>query len=331
MFNNKIIFITGGTGSWGNEIVSQLLKKFEPREIRIYSRNEFKQVEMQHNFDNNPILKFIIGDVRDKNTLGLKMKNVDYIFHLAALKHVPVCEKNCWEAILTNIFGTQNVIECAINNNVKKVFYISSDKAVDPLSIYGVTKACSEKLIINSNINYMNNTKFVCIRCGNIIGTSGSVLPMFKKQILEKNEITITDPNMTRFLMSIETATGLLFEVINRSYGGEIFVLKMPSMTLKNIAQVMIELFGNGFTKEKIIGARPGDKMHAVLVSKNESAKTKQLDENYYLILPVYKNEIIEEKYKDLEPIEIDEFTSSNARKLGDNEFLEILKKEKWF
>ena len=330
MLNNKIIFITGGTGSWGNELVSQLLEKFKPKEIRIYSRNEYKQVEMQRNFDNNPLLKFIIGDVRDKNILGLAMKNVDYVFHLAALKHIPVCEKNCWETVLTNIYGTQNVIECAINNNVKKVIYTSSDKAVDPFCLYGVTKACAEKLMINSNINYISNTKFVCIRSGNIMGTTGSVLPLFKKQILEKNEITITNPNMTRFLMSTNSATELVFEAAIRSYGGEIFVIRMPATTLKNMAQVMIELFGNKSTKQKIIDTRPGEKMYAVLVSKDESPKTKKLDENYYLILPQYKNEILEEKYKGLESIEFDEFNSNNARKLGNKEFIEILKKEKW-
>ena len=330
MLNNKIIFITGGTGSWGNELVSQLLEKFKPKEIRIYSRNEYKQVEMQRNFENNPLLKFIIGDVRDKNILGLAMKNADYVFHLAALKHIPVCEKNCWETVLTNIYGTQNVIECAINNNVKKVIYTSSDKAVDPFCLYGVTKACAEKLMINSNINYISNTKFVCIRSGNIMGTAGSVLPLFKKQILEKNEITITNPNMTRFLMSTNSAIGLVFEAVIRSYGGEIFVIRMPSTTLKNIAQVMIELFGNKSTKRKIIDTRPGEKIYEVLVSKNESPKTKKLGENYYLILPQYKNEILEEKYKGLESIEFDEFNSNNARKLGNKEFIEILKKEKW-
>ncbi|MCL5069748.1 MAG: polysaccharide biosynthesis protein [Actinobacteria bacterium] len=285
---------------------------------------------MQRNFDNNPLLKFIIGDIRDKNILGPAMKNVDYVFHLAALKHIPVCEKNCWEAVLTNIYGSQNVIECAIENNVKKVIDISSSKAVDPFCLYGVTKACAEKLMINSNINYISNTKFVCIRSGNTMGTTGSVLPLFKNQILEKNEITITNPDMTRFLMSTRSVIKLVFEALIRSYGGEIFVIRMPSTTLKNIAQVMIELFGNKSTKQKTIDIRPGEKIYEVLVSKNESPKTKKLDENYYLILPQYKNEILEEKYKDLESIEFDEFNSNNARKLGNKEFKEILKKEKW-
>lgn len=330
MFNNKIIFITGGTGSWGNELVSQLLKKFKPKEIRIYSRNEYKQVEMQRNFDNNPLLKFILGDVHDKDILGLAMKNSDYVFHLAALKHIPVCEKNCWETVLTNIYGTQNVIECAINNNVKKVIFTSSDKAVDHFCLYGVTKACGEKLIINSNINYASNTKFICIRGGNLIGSEGSIMPLFKKQILEKNEITITNPNMTRFLMDTKTATELLIEAAIKSYGGEIFVIRMPSTTLENIAQVMIKLFGNKSTKQKIIGIRPGEKMYAVLVSKNESPITKKLDKNYYLILPPYKDKILEEKYKNLEPIEIEEFNSNNAIRLENEELVEILKKEKW-
>jgi UDP-N-acetylglucosamine 4,6-dehydratase/5-epimerase len=330
MFDDKIIFVTGGTGSWGYELVNQLLKKFKPAEIRIYSRNESKQVEMQRYFENNPSLRFIIGDIRDKNILGLAMKNVDYVFHLAALKHVPVCEKNCWETVLTNIYGTQNVIECAISNNVKKVIYTSSDKAVDPFCLYGITKACAEKLIINSNMNYISDTKFVCIRSGNIMGTAGSVLPLFKKQILEKNEITVTNPDMTRFLMSTNTATELVFEAAARSIGGEIFVLRMQSITLRNIAQSMIDLFGNKDTRQKIIDARAGEKMYAALVSKNESPKTKKVGDNYYVILPTYEDSALEEKYKDFEPIEVEEFNSNNARKLENEEFKEILKKEKW-
>ena len=184
MFDNSIIFVSGGTGSWGNELVTQLLENHSPKEVRIYSRGEHKQVEMKSTFKNDSRLKFIIGDIRDKNILTLAMKNVDYVFHLAALKHVPVCEENSWEAVLTNIYGTQNIIESAIENNVKKVIDISTDKAVDPFNHYGVTKACSEKMIINACHNYITDTKFVCIRGGNVLGTNGSVIPLFKSQII---------------------------------------------------------------------------------------------------------------------------------------------------
>ena len=178
---NSIILITGGTESWGKELVKQLLKKECPKEIRIYSRGEQEQVKMKREFQNKT-LSFYIGNIRDKNRLMLACKNVDYIFHLAALKHVPVCEENPWEAVKTNIIGTQYLIECSLENNVKKVIYISTDKAVDPLNLYGVTKAASEKLIIAANLT-KEITDFVCIRGGNVTGTKGSVIPLFKEQI----------------------------------------------------------------------------------------------------------------------------------------------------
>lgn len=330
MFDNKIIFVSGGTGSWGRELITQILDRYQPKEIRIYSRGEHKQVQMRQDFGDNSILKFIVGDIRDKNILNMAMKNVDYIFHLAALKHVPVCEENCWEAVLTNIYGTQNIIECAINNNVKKVIDISTDKAVDPFNFYGVTKACGEKLIINANQNYIHDTKFVCIRGGNVMGTNGSVLPLFRRQLLDKNEITITNPDMTRYIMSTHEAIRLIFETVINSEGGEIFVMRMPATKVANMANIMVKLFGNKDTKQKIIGIRPGEKMHEVLVSKNESSRTKIFNDNYYIILPQYKNEVLEKKYQSLDPIEFEEFNSNNARWLDDKEFSEIIRKEEW-
>lgn len=330
MFNDKTIFITGGTGSWGHELTKQLLEKYKPKEVRIYSRGEHKQVSMRQEFGNNSLLKFIIGDVRDKNILNLAMKGADYVFHLAALKHVPICEENCWEAVLTNIYGTQNVIECAIENRVQKVIDISTDKAVDPYNLYGVTKSAGEKLMINANHNYISETKFVCIRGGNVMGTNGSVLPLFKKQIGEKNEITITDPNMTRYLMSTKEAIGLVFEAAINSQGGEIFVMRMPATKVENIANVMIGLFGNKNTKRTIIGARPGEKLHEVLVSKNESPRAKIYNEQYYVILPQFPPKNGNYAHKALPPIEYEEFNSNNARRLNDKEFIEVLKKEDW-
>lgn len=275
MLDNKIIFITGGTGSWGNELVKQILEKYSPEEIRIYSRGEHKQVEMKQKFGFHPKLKFIIGDVRDKNIMGHAMRGSHYVFHLAALKHVPVCEENPWEAVLTNIYGTQNVIECAIENDVEKVVDISTDKAVDPFNHYGCTKACGEKMIINANVNYNSSTKFVCIRGGNVIGTNGSVIPLFKHLIEEKNEITITDGSMTRFLMSTREAIGLIFQALEHAQGGEVFVMRMPATTVDIISDVMISLFGNTETQKKNIGIRPGEKQSEVLVSRNEAPTTK--------------------------------------------------------
>ncbi len=330
MFDNKVIFITGGTWSWGNELVTQLLEKFNPREIRIYSRGEHKQVEMKQKFGYNSKLKFIIGDVRDKNIMSHAMNGSHYVFHLAALKHVPVCEENPWEAVLTNIYGTQNVIECAIENNVEKVVDISTDKAVDPFNHYGCTKACGEKMIINANINYDSNTKFVCIRWGNVIGTNGSVIPLFKRLIREKNEVTITDPAMTRFLMSTREAIALIFQALEHAIGGEVFVMRMPATNVGIITDAMIDLFGNSETKKKIIGMRPGEKQSEVLVSKNEAPTTKILDNKYYVILPQFKNQALDEVYAQYPLLWTEEFNSNNAVQLGQEELKETLTKEKW-
>lgn len=329
MFDNKTLFITGGTGSWGHELVRQLLAKYNPKEIRIYSRGEHRQVEMKQQFRSQK-LKFIIGDVRDKNILGLSMKGVDYVFHLAALKHVPVCEENPWEAVLTNVYGTQNVIECAIANKVTKVIDISTDKAVDPFNHYGVTKACGEKLIINANQNYITETSFVCIRGGNVIGTNGSVLPLFKKQLSEHNTITVTDPHMTRYLMSTKEAIALIFEAVQKSLGGEIFVMRMPATTVETIANVMVELFGTSESKIEMIGVRPGEKLDEILVSRNEAKRTKIINDSYYVILPQFSDNTLEATYQQYKAFDKEEFTSKNARQLSHEEFVSILKKEAW-
>lgn len=330
IFDDKTLLITGGTGSWGNELVKQILEKSNPKEIRIYSRGEHKQVEMKLKF-NNPKLRFIVGDVRDKNILDFAANGVDYIFHLAALKHVPVCEENPWEAVLTNIYGTQNVIEAAIKNNVKKVIDISTDKAVDPFNHYGVTKAAAEKMIINSNVNYPTETRFVCIRGGNVMGTNGSALPLFRKQIKEKGEVTLTDPTMTRYLMSTREAIGLIFEAVDNSEGGEIFVMRMPAATVDLMADVMGASLGENVSfKKNVIGSRPGEKKHEVLVSKNESPRTKVFNDKYYVILPQYKDQKLEDKYTNLKSMDSEEFNSQNADQLTKESFLSNLKDEPW-
>lgn len=330
MFNGKVIFITGGTGSWGHELTTQLLEKYKPKEIRIYSRGEHKQVEMKQEFGNNPVLRFIIGDVRDKNILGLSMQGVDFVFHLAALKHVPICEENCWEAVLTNIYGTQNVIECAMANKVKKVIDVSTDKAVDPFNHYGTTKACGEKMMINANQNYITDTKFICVRGGNVLGTNGSVLPLFKRQLKETNEITVTDATMTRYLMSTREAIGLVFQATIDSLGGEIFVMRMPATSLEIISRVMTKMFGNSETKQKIIGIRPGEKIHEVLVSKNESPRTKAVNDKYYVILPQFASGDLTNHYKGYKNIEHEEFNSNNAKQLSEDDLEALLRKETW-
>ena len=216
-----------------------------------------------------------------------------------------------------------NKIRQKIKSNPNKIIIFSSDN--DELN-----RKVLEKLIISANKNNESNTKFICIRGGNVIGTNGSVLPLFKKQIQEKNEVTITDPTMTRYLMSTREAIGLIFEAVNYALGGEIFVMRMPSTTVSKIASIMIKLFGNNETKKRMIGVRPGEKIDEVLVSKNESPRTKIFDENYFVILPQYKLKELEKAYSNLQNIKHLEFTSKNARSLSDKEFISILKREDW-
>jgi len=325
MFDNKIILITGGTGSWGNELTAQLIKNYNPKEIRIYSRGEHKQVEMRIKFHQEKRLKFIIGDVRDKNRLNMAMKNVDYVFHLAALKHVPVCEENAWESVLTNIYGVQNVIETSIENNVKKVIDISTDKAVDPLNLYGVCKSVGEKLIIASNLK-SENTSFVCIRAGNVLGTNGSVVPLFKDQILTNNEITLTDEKMTRYFLTLSDAIRLIFRASEDSVGGEIFVMKMPSVKIIELAEVMIKSLGNQETKITKIGIRPGEKIHELLVSRYESPRAIEKGD-YYVILPMLDLPKVSEKYANQKPISIQEFSSKSTYIMNRDEIEDMLKK----
>ena len=328
MFNHKRILITGGTGSWANELITQLLENHFPQEIIVYSRGEQKQVEMKHKFSGNPLIKYVIGDVRDKERLEIVTRGVDYIFHMAALKHVPVCEENPWDTVLTNIYGTQNVIDVSIKNNVKKVIHISTDKAVDPLNLYGVTKQCSEKLIIAAN-HHSKNTRFVCVRGGNVIGSAGSVIPLFKEQIKKNNEITITDERMTRFFLTLKQAIKLVFKSIENSIGGEVFVLKMPSSKITDLAEVMVESLGDSETKVKNIGIRPGEKIDEVLVSRYEVNRTVE-DEDYFVILPLIKLEGLADKYFQNKRVNFEEFNSRNTHMMSKEELKKMLEEDGW-
>jgi len=330
MFNKKIILITGGSGSWGTELTNQLLKKYSPKEIRIYSRGEPKQVSMKRKFKDNKKLKFIIGDIRDVERLEQATKNVDYIFHLAALKHVPVCEQNVDEAIKTNILGTKNVVRTAIKNSVKKVIHISTDKAVSPLNFYGLSKSVGEKLIIAAN-NLPGKTDFVCIRAGNALGTSESVVPVFRNQVLNTNKITITNGEMTRFFFNLEQAISLLFKAAIDSVGGEIFVVEMPAMKIDDLAEVFVRELGNKSTEKIIIGERPGEKKHELLVSEDESKRTFQFGK-YFLILPMIEIKKIKQKYdvKKLKRIPVGEVSSKDAKRLNHKGIKEMLDNEGW-
>lgn len=310
MFKNKVILITGGTGSWGNELTAQLLKK-NPKEIKIFSRGEFAQVTMQRKF-NDPRINFVIGDIRDFDAISRSCRNVDFIFHLAALKHVPICEEQPQEAIKTNIHGTTNLIKAAIDNHVEKVIDVSTDKAVDPLNLYGMTKAVGEKLIIQAN-NMPGKTKFVCIRGGNVLGSNGSVVPYFINQIRRYNHLELTDKHMTRYFLTLHDAISLLFKAADRSIGGETFVMHMPACYILDIARVLINQFGKKNTSIKEIGMRPGEKIEEVLISRYEAKNSYVYDKNYYLILPTLQIKGLNQYYKkmNLKKVKFDEYNSS--------------------
>lgn len=320
------ILIIGGTGSWGQELTKQLLDSSNIDEIRIYSRGEHQQVEMARKF-NSKKLKFIIGDIRDKNSLLSASKGVDTLFHLAALKHVPICEHNPDETIKTNINGTLNAVEVAFENNIKTFVLVSTDKAVDPINVYGVSKSMAEKIVVNANLR-SSNTKFVCIRGGNVLGTNGSVVPLFKNQISRANSITITDANMTRYLMTLKEAISLIFNAIKFSKGGEIFVMKMPSVKILHLANLMISELGNNETIITTIGIRPGEKIHEVLVSKYEAPRTYDFND-YYVVLPYFNIEQLSVYYSNQIVLER-EYNSSENQFLSDEELKKLLNSEGW-
>ncbi|MED1203459.1 polysaccharide biosynthesis protein [Heyndrickxia acidicola] len=311
MFNNKVILVTGGTGSWGHELTRQLLS-CNPKEIRIFSRNEASQFSMKQEFNSHPKLNFVIGDIKEKDDLTKACKNVDYLFHLAALKHVPVCENQPMEALKTNVLGTQNVIDAAIDCNVQKVIYISTDKASDPSNFYGLSKAMGERLIIHAN-TLDTKTRFVCIRGGNVLGTNGSVIHVFKRQIKENNRVGITDQDMTRFFLTVQDAIKLVFKATFEALGGEIFVMKMPTCRIIDLAQVLIDESKQENVEVDIIGARPGEKIHELLLSEYESKTTVIYDEEYYVILPSIHIEGLKEYYSQCELVTLETYNSSTG------------------
>ena len=316
MYENKKILISGGTGSWGKELTKQLLEFHNPKQIIIYSRGEFAQVSMERKF-NNKKLVFLIGDVRDYKRLNECMNNVDFVFHLAALKHVPICEEHILESIKTNIIGVQNIVDCAINNNVKMVIDLSTDKACNPLNVYGICKLLGEKIIIDANKN--KKTKFACIRSGNVVGTNGSVIPYFIEKAKNKETMPITDINMTRFLIPLEDAIKLVLEISNKAQGGEIFALKMSSAKIIDIANVLWEFYNPKDTiKKNIIGIREGEKLNETLVSEQEMFRAVET-ETHYIIYP-YR------KLKKTPLINLKEYTS-NINILNEKEIMPLLKR----
>lgn len=279
MFDNKVLMITGGTGSFGNAVLNRFLKT-DVKEIRIFSRDEKKQEDMRIAL-NNPKLKFYIGDVRDYDSISGAMKGVDYVFHAAALKQVPSCEFYPMEAIRTNVLGAENVMKAAIDNKVARVIVLSTDKAVYPINAMGISKAMMEKLMVaKARLQSAGETVFCATRYGNVMASRGSVIPLFIEQLKEGKSITITDPTMTRFLMSLEDSVDLVLHAFEHGRQGDIFIQKAPASTIEVLAQALKELFEKN-NEIRVIGTRHGEKLYESLVSREELAKAEDMGQYY--------------------------------------------------
>lgn len=327
MFNNKNILITGGTGSFGKKYTEIILSKYKPNKIIIFSRDELKQYEMAQMF-NDDCMRYFIGDVRDEKRLEEAMQDVDYVIHAAALKHVPVAEYNPMECIKTNIDGAQNVISAAIKNEVEKVIALSTDKASSPINLYGATKLASDKLFVAANnMVGKRKTRFSVVRYGNVVGSRGSVVPFFKKLIEEGiNELPITDDAMTRFLITLEDGVNFVLNDFERMHGGEIFIPKIPSMKMVDLASALAP-----HLTHKIIGIRPGEKMHEVMITADDRVVEF---EDYYVITPTIQFSHIKdftinalgEQGKDI-GIGFEYNSLNNSQWLTNEEFLDMVER----
>ncbi|MEL0008747.1 MAG: polysaccharide biosynthesis protein [Flammeovirgaceae bacterium] len=321
MFKNKTLLITGGTGSFGNAVLNKFLDS-DIKEIRIFSRDEKKQDDMRRQYQNDKI-KYFIGDVRSENSLNQAMVGVDYIFHAAALKQVPSCEFYPMEAVQTNIIGTENMLNSAIKHNVKKVICLSTDKAVYPINAMGVSKSLMEKVFVaKSRIN--SETTIIGTRYGNVMASRGSVIPLFYNQISNNQSITITDPKMTRFMMTLDNAVDLVLFAFKTGKTGDIFVQKAPSTTIGELAETMKKIYKSD-SKIKNIGIRHGEKIHETLLSREEKLVSEDLGD--YFRIPADNRDLNYDKYfsKGMELSEVDEFNSYNTTRLNENQLIELL------
>ena len=282
MLNDKTILITGGTGSFGKKCTEIILNKYKPRRLIIFSRDELKQFEMAQKFSDSKYgcIRYFIGDVRDKERLYRAFRNVDYVIHAAALKQVPAAEYNPFEAVKTNILGAQNVINVSIDRGVEKVIALSTDKAANPINLYGATKLCSDKLFVAGN-SYVGEagTKLSVVRYGNVVGSRGSVIPFFLK-CRENGYFPITDPRMTRFWITIDQGVNFVLDCLERMVGGELFVPKLPSMNIMDLAKAI-----DPACKTEVIGIRPGEKIHEVMIPIDDARRTVEFD-RYYIMQP---------------------------------------------
>ncbi len=334
-FKNKRILVTGGTGSIGSVIVKELLK-FGPKQVRVFSRDDTKQFELSHEIDPGAQVNFLIGDIRDKERLNMAMENINIVFHAAALKHVVACEKNPFEAVKTNVQGTQNVIDCAYANKVDKVVVISTDKATDPTNVMGCTKLLAEKLILASFLyKGSKKTKFCCVRFGNVLGSRGSVVPLFVNQIRCGQPITITDPKMARFVMSIPQAVELVFKSTMLMENREIFVFKMPVVKIEDLAKGVIAAVEEKNKIKikpdfKIIGKNGGERVHEKLLTEEESAGALET-KDMFIIMPNLLEPGTGYKFPNENPFpgarraKRSDYSTENAKKISVSEIKKIL------
>lgn len=325
MFKNNTLLITGGTGSFGNAVVKKILSS-DVSQIRIFSRDEKKQDDMRRHY-NNDKLKFYIGDIRDRDSINEAMIGVDYVFHAAALKQVPSCEFYPNEAIKTNAIGASNVIDAAISRNVKKIICLSTDKAVYPVNAMGMSKALMEKIAISKSRGSMN-TEVIVTRYGNVIGSRGSVIPLFYEKIVNGDELTITDPNMTRFMMTLDDAIDLVFYAFNHGSNGQILVKKSPATSILNIANAMISMLGMKSHPIRIIGTRHGEKKHETLLTAEEKINSKE-NAGFYLVSPDNRNLNYESFYdKGSESLSDNvDYSSNNSDQLDLKALVDLIKK----
>ena len=328
MLDGKKILITGGTGSLGIALTKKLLES-NVEAIRIYSRNESKQVEMQDQLT-DPRLRFLIGDVRDLERLTRAMEDIDIIFHAAALKHVPIVEYNPFEAIKTNVLGSQNVIDACLKENVEVAVCIGTDKAVSPLNTYGATKHLMEKLFVTAS-NYINpvrhKTKFLAVRYGNVLGSSNSVIPKFIEQIQSGKNLTITDPSMTRFTITMDQAIELILTAIKKGHGGEIFIPKLKSYKLDTLKDAILDILKKSVKTEKI-PVRQGEKFHESLINSEELRNTFEVD-NLYVILDKQMHSETFSKWNNLKETNLkDQYSSNKVEILGKEKLVDIIIKE---
>ena len=325
LFEKKTILITGGTGSLGQALTKRLLT-LDVDTIRIFSRNESKQIEMASKLTDKR-LRFLLGDIRDYDRLNRALEDIDIVFHVAALKHVPVIEYNPFEGIKTNVIGSQNVIAACLEQNVERAICIGTDKAVSPINTYGATKLLMEKLFVTAS-NYLNQqrhrTKFITLRYGNVVGSSGSVIPKFVEQIKNKKQITITDPKMTRFSITMDEALDFILKASKLGKGSEIFVPKMKAYSITSVKDSLFELLGD--TGEEITGIREGEKLDEVLISDDEIRYCWELEDMYMILHPII-NKNYSEETNELKKIEsMKSYSSVNATKLSNDELKKIIK-----